>query len=263
MKKIFLGKNNLMILEKENLPKRDFVLLHDEIPALPHAKAARIFDPTIHHFNAIQPGYHYACDFVDAIDALFPAGGPTLTKEEGLIFILDQLLDEPKSLRSLIPKPNSKSTPGHRWAYSKVQRLLLSPVLNRVLCEPGEQFSFNPHSVIFCRINRRELRDFDTLALGLLIMMRSKGQLVITDMGFYGRNNHISLLDRLIGSLTYLDELKRTAPELKEALFSLTEIEAHGARFTDAKELAINEGLRPDPTRADNEYNNFIDAAMA
>jgi hypothetical protein len=53
------------------------------------------------------------------------------------------------------------------------------------------------------RINRAELGDFDALVLGLLLMGHFKGQLVVPDLGFYGRDAHVSLVreERLIGGV--------------------------------------------------------------
>lgn len=250
----------------ENLPKRNFLLLHDAVPTTEHGKHVHYFDAKKHSFQLPKRiDYHYACDFVEVLAALFPGGESTLTRQSGLILLLEALLNKPKSLRTLIEKPSSKSSPGHVWAYNAMQRVFLSPVLSRVLSPSDFPFSFNPESVIVAAIDRTELRDFDARALGLFLLMHFKGQVVVPDLGFYGRDTHVSLIheQRLIASVRYLDEVKRTAPQLREALLSISDIEAHGARFTDARELAINAGLRPDPQHDDNAYNRYITEAIA
>jgi hypothetical protein len=70
-----------------------------------------------------------------------------------------------------------------------IDDLLVSPVLRRVLCNPTN-FTFNPNSVIQARKDRVELWDFDALVLGLLLMSHAKGQVVVPDFGFYGRDIH-------------------------------------------------------------------------
>lgn len=88
-------------------------------------------------------------------------------------------------------------------------------MLRRVLCNPTDQFSFNPRSVILARINRAELGDFDALALGLFVMSHYKGQIVVPDFGFYGREGHVSLIreERLIAGINFLGELP---PKLRQ-----------------------------------------------
>src|ERR1700735_26576 len=66
-------------------------------------------------------------------------------------------------------------------------------VLRRVLCNPMN-FSFNSNSVIQARIDRAELGDFDALVLGLLLVSHAKGQVVVGDFGFYGRDIHSRLI---------------------------------------------------------------------
>jgi hypothetical protein len=142
--------------------------------------------------------------------------------------------------------------------------LLASPVLRRVLCEIEPVFSFNPRSRIQARINRAELGEFDSLVLGLFLIGQYKGQVVVPALGFYGRDVHTSLIreNRLIAGVNYLDELKRKAPELREAVLLMKEKAAKGATFKDAVELAEIAGLRPDFMREDNDYNRFIQGAM-
>jgi hypothetical protein len=143
--------------------------------------------------------YRSACDFVEIIDALFSRGENTLTKDTGLDFIHDALEAAPKTLETLIEQPDRKGSTGHVWAYSKIRRILRSHVLFRVLCNPTN-FSFNPNAKIQARINRAELGDFDALAIGLFLMSHYRGQLVIPDLGFYGREAHISREFRTIAA---------------------------------------------------------------
>ena len=85
-----------------------------------------------------------------------------------------------------------------------IRRLMRSPVLRRVLCNPTN-FTFKPNSVNMARIDRAELGDFDALVLGLLLISQFKGQVVVPDFGFYGRDAHVSLIrqKRLIAGVKF------------------------------------------------------------
>jgi hypothetical protein len=90
-----------------------------------------------------------------------------------------------------MPRDYGKTEVGPLEALATIDDVLISSVLRRVLCNPTN-FSFNPRSTILARINRAELGDFDALVLGLLLMAHFKGQLVVPDFGFYGRECHVS-----------------------------------------------------------------------
>src|SRR3984885_6215180 len=109
-----------------------------------------------------------------------------------------------------------------------IDDLLMSPVRKRVLCNPTN-FSFNPRSVILAKLNRAELGDFDALVLGLFLMAHFKGQIVVPDFGFYGREAHISLIreNRLIARVNSLAELP---PKLRQSVL----LEAAGATLANA-----------------------------
>lgn len=254
MNKITVGKLPL------ELPKSGFLFIHDTVPDIPRA---RVFDPTKHSFNPLSDiDYRKASDIVDVFDALFSRGDGTLTKDTGLDFISDALEQQPTSLDTLIETPDRRASTGHIWAHGKVRRLLRSPVLQKMLCTPAHtKFSFNPRSIILARINRAELGDFDALAIGHFLMVQFKGQVVVPDFGFYGRDTHVSLIreNRLIAGVRFLDEL----PERLRLNVLLVEDKAIGrATFDDAVVLAKHAGLRPDQLREDNAFNQFVDRAI-
>jgi hypothetical protein len=114
------------------------------------------------------------------------------------------LLDGPERLDKL-PRDYGKTEVGPLEAIATVDELMMSPVLKRVLCNPTN-FSFNPNSKILARIDRAELGDFDSLVLGLLLMAHFKGQLVVPDFGFYGRDLHQAYIreQRLIAGVNFL-----------------------------------------------------------
>lgn len=211
------------------------------------------FDHHKHTFNPLKGiSYQTARNFVETIDALFPAGSATLTKETGLSLILRSLLRKPQSLDQLILPPDRNSTPGHVWAYDKISDILLSPVMERVL-NHGNTLSFS--GTILARLNRAELGDADCLALAHFLISRYKYTVVIPDFGFYGRKSHISLIrqNRLIAGVSFLDE-----SPLKNDLLLIDKKSASRCIYSDAKTLAEYRGLFPDPSRVDNDYNNFI-----
>jgi hypothetical protein len=93
--------------------------------------------------------------------------------------------------------------------------------------------------------NRAELGEFDALVIGLLLMAQFKGQIVVPDFGFYGRDLHSILIreERLIGGVDFLDQLP---PKLRQ-LAVLMDTVPSGTTFEDGET---------------NEYNDFVHAAM-
>lgn len=248
MNQLFIG------LTKIIEPEQRCLFIHDEVPDIPRA---RLFDPAKHSFNPLKNmSYEKQCHFVDLIDALFPRGDGTLTKDTGLDFIAEALESKPKTLADLIPVPDHKSPPGHIWAYNKIRRILRSPVLKNVLCKPTN-FSFAKNSLILARLNRIELTDFDALLLGWLLIEQFKGQVVVPDFGFYGRDVHVSLLreNRLIAGVNFLSELP---PKLRNSLLLVEDKIASGTTFDDAEVLADFARI----PRGTNAFNSFVDEAM-
>jgi hypothetical protein len=115
--------------------------------------------------------------------------------------------------------------------------LLVSPVLRRVLYNPTN------FSVIQARIDRVELGDFDALVLGLLLMSHAKGQVVVRDFGFYGRDIHSRLIreQRLMAGVNFLDELSK---KLRRTVLLINEKIPSGTTVEDAEELACARQLR-------------------
>jgi hypothetical protein len=239
-------------------PKGGYLFIHDEVPDL---HRARVFDPTTDSFNPLKDiDYRKASELVEIFDSLFSRGDSTLTKDTGLDFIAEALDGTPTTLDELIEKPDKKSPPGHIWAYGKIQRLMRSPVLRHMLCTPTN-FSFKPNSSILARVNRAELGDFDALAIGLFLMAQFKGQIVVPDFGFYGRETHVSLIreNRLVAGVRFLDELPK---HLRRSVLLIKDKVVAGALYDDVLLLAKHEGLQPDPLRQDNALQRFIEQAM-
>ncbi|MBK3666166.1 hypothetical protein JJE66_33715 [Bradyrhizobium diazoefficiens] len=226
------------------------MLLDDEPEPIPYAQ---VFDPNEHHFNPLQNiDKRRARELAALLYSPFPQGENTLTVRNGRRRLAEELatakrLDEvrgPEEVRELMAD------------------IFFTPIMRKVLCSNKEQFSFNPNSVIFARVNRAELGEQDAFVLGVLLMHQFAGQIVVPDLGFYGRDLHRNLIrqDRLIAGLDYLDEVP---PKLKAALLSIEDKELQGASTVDAELIAKLNGLRNDPHREDNPYNRFIDAATS
>jgi len=256
MNQLFIGTKRVV----KPPSKGGYLLIADTVP---EARGAQVFDPQKHDFDALHNlDYRGICDFVDSIDALFPGGETTLTKESGLGYIAQRLTTRLTSLADLIPPPPEKNAPsGHVWAHEKMQRILLSPVLSRVLCGT-EPLSFKPGAVVLARIDRAELGDFDAQTIASFLMMHFPGHIVLPDAGSYLRDMHVSLLrgSRLIAGVDHLAELPE---KFRQAALLMSERVPAGALFDDAVTLAKLAGHRPDPLREENLYNKFIDAAMA
>lgn len=161
----------------------------------------------------------------------------------------------------MLPAPSAKDDAGLE-ARAAISDILISPVLRKALCNASPPaFSFNTRSVILAPINRAELGEFDALVLGLLLMSHFKGQVVVPDFGFYDREAHVSLIreERLIAGVNYFGEL---SPKLRQGVLLIEDKVGSGTTYEDAETLAKYAGLRPDPTRQHNSYNEFIKEVM-
>jgi hypothetical protein len=184
-----------------------------------------------------------------------PSGGIGSTVRNGKRALLKLLLDKPPYLDKIAV--GRKADPAEVEANATVWDILRSPVLKRILCIPTN-FSFNPRSVIQARVNRAELGEFDALVLGLFLMLRFKGQVVVPDFGFYGREAHASLIreERLIAGVNFLGEL---SPKLRRSVLLMEGKVAAGTTVEDAETLAAYERL----VHGTNGFNEFVESAIA
>lgn len=227
MNHIFIGTAHV------KLPESGFLYLNDQVPLIPRA---RYFDYRKHSFNILHNlTYRKICDIVDTFEALFRETDGTLTEGFGLTYIAKQLSQQPTSFDTLIPEPDKKSGTGHLWAHDKLQRLLLSPVLRQVLCNPKPNFTGG--QTVFARLNRAELGDFDALALGLFLIAQWKSAVVLPDLGFYGRDMHTAIIreNRIVAGVEDLSDL---LDKLRRRVLKIPEPVIAGALHDDAIELA-------------------------
>jgi hypothetical protein len=242
MKKLYVG-TKIQI----ELPKCPFLYLHDEIPEIPRA---RIFNPLKDSFNPLkQIDHKKARELTEIIFTIYAKGSDTLTLQRGKMKLPQLLLDARRV----------DQIKGDDDVQPIINDILFSPVLKSILCSKM-QFSFNANSTILARINRAELGDHDALLLTLLLVSQYNGQVIIPDFGFYGRPIHSYLIrqNRLIAGVQTLDQVP---PELLPDLITTTV--PQGTLYRDAVTLAEQAGLRPDPLREENPFNEFITTAMS
>jgi len=176
-----------------------------------------------------------------------PQGDNTLTVRNGRRALLKALLKADRLDR----------VKGDEEVKALIDDRLVSPVLRRVLCNPTN-FSFNPNSVILAKVSRTELGDFNALVLGLLLMSHAKGQVVVSDFGFYGRDIHSRLIreERLIAGVNFLSELPE---KLRRTVLLINEKIPSGTTVEDAEELARYERL----AKGANGFLDFVAKAIA
>lgn len=237
MNKLLVGVNR-----EHELPGGGYFFIDDEVPEV---RRGKLFDPERHSFNPLEGmTYRRACYLVDALMALFPGGGSTLTKEGVPNVLLEAFLSKGARLDGLLEERSAD--PSYVSAKRMLERVMRSPVLRRVLCGEGERFSFSKDAKILARINRAELGEFDALALGLFLIGQTKGQVIVPEFGFYGRDLHVSLIreERLIAGVNFLSELRRQEL-LKDAVLLIKDKVGEGCLFEDAETLARYAGYMP------------------
>ena len=128
--------------KKVERPKGWWLSIDDEV--IEHPKG-RVFDPMKHCFNPLKDlDYKRARELAKLFYTISPGG---------------KHADGKKRETGAAESPD-ESRPS-----------LVSPVLKRVLCSDGNEFSFaGPNAKSSARINRSEIGDFDALVLGLLLM---------------------------------------------------------------------------------------------
>lgn len=234
------------------MPRGGFLLIDDEARDIPRS---RVFDPTKHSFNPLKSiDYKRARELTELFYTIAPQGEGTLTVRNGKRALLKALLKADRLDQVRGETVSGKhGRPEDDEVKGMMDDILMSPVLRRVLCNPTN-FSFNPKSAIVARISRKELGDFDALVLGLLLMSHAQGQVVVPDLGFYGRDFHSRLIreERLIAGVNFLDELP---PGLRKSVLLISDKVPSGTTVDDAEELARYERL----IKGTNAFNEFVE----
>lgn len=256
MNLLIVGTNKTKTI-LEHLPN-SFLLIDDgeiiDAIEIPKRRKVTRFDFTKHSFNPLKNlDYQKAREFISILDAVFPEGANTLTKKNSNFILLNALLDKPKTLSSLFPRA-IKSDPAQTDAYQKIQTLLLSPVLNDILCKSKTLFSLN--GILLARLDRAELGDFDCFVLANLLISQYRGTVVIPDFGFYGRAHHTRLIrqNRLIAGINFFDEV----PDLHNDLLLIGKKIGKHTTAEDAAILALYAGKTPNT----NAHTEFIQTSI-
>ena len=254
---LIVGTNKTQTI-LDTLPE-SYLLIDDGsvIDAITFPKRRKVtrLDFSHHTFNPLKGmGYLEARQFIDILNAIFPEGESTLTRKNSNFILLSALLQKPKTLDTLL---SPSKDPAQQDAYQKIATILLSPLLNRVLCN-ATNFPFT--GILIARLDRATLGDFDCFVIGNLLMGKYKGQVVIPDFGFYAHPGHTALMHRLTAGVHFLDEV---ALKIRQNLVLMETKLACRSTYADAVTLAQLAGHRPDILREDNPYNAFIDACLA
>ena len=225
-----------------DLAEKNFLLIDDGrvADAFLSECHARLFDIEKHSFNPLKGiDYKRARDFASALYTANPEGAHTLTVRNGKRALVRLLLMHPTRLDRL---PTGSKDPGDIEAVATVEDMLLSPVLRRVLCHSNNH-AF-PKGPTVLKLDRAKIGDFDAFLLAALAIGQHKGQIIVPDFGFYGRDFYVSLIrqNRLLAGVRYLAEL---SPSLQQLLLSIKDIQGHEAVFDDAEVLARYAGFAP------------------
>lgn len=242
--------NKLYVGLKQRIPapKKPCLFIHDEVPDVP---LARVFDPrslSLDVFKAMTP--RRARELAELLYTAVPEGQNTLTVRNGKRNLAPILRDS-KSFDEAISSTDDDESK------AMLKDLLFMPELRNPLSGTRRIFRLHNHSIILARLNRAEIGDFAALVLGFILISMHKGQVIIPDFGFYGRDAHISLVreNRLIAGVNFLGELPL---RLRQALLLVKDKTAHHALYEDAVTLANLAGYIPHT----NEFNDEVGMMM-
>lgn len=260
MNALFVGKNSSDLSDIVRELSEPFLYINDTVDGIPlpaRTKVTRL-DISKDSFNPLQDiDYRRARNFAEIVYAASPQGQNTLTVRNGKRALAKLILNAGWLDRL---KHNSKD-PDITEANNAVDDILFSPVLKHFLCNPARTTNFSLEGIVLVQLDRATLTDFDAFLMGNLLIAAYQGQIVVPDFGFYACPFHTSLVrqERLIAGVQFLDQV----PFIKDTLLLMDRKEARTSTVKDAKTLASFAGLRPDPLRANNDYEDFIDASIA
>ena len=119
--------------------------------------------------------------FLEVINAAFPAGANTLTKQDANDILLHALVEsKSRTLSKLIPEPNPKER-GAVDAYRTIQTVLFYPVLKRVL---DRETNVSLDGIVIVRLDRALMGDRVCFILGNFLIAAYPGHVVVPDFPF-------------------------------------------------------------------------------
>jgi hypothetical protein len=238
--------------KKIELPRGSFLLIDDEVPTHPKAK---VFDPLKDCFNPLRKiDKKKARELAGVLYTMSPQGADTLTVRNGRRAFAEAVAGA-KRLDKILVQSDIKGV--KEEVEGMIGELLFTDTMRRILCSEDDFAFTGKNTKVFARVNRAELGEFDALALGLFLMAHYKGQVIVPDFGFYGREGHASLIreGRLIAGVNTLQEL---SPKLRQNALLINDKVARGATVEDAETLASYAGLAP----ATNGFHDFVTDAI-
>ncbi|MBN8807804.1 MAG: hypothetical protein J0I47_06165 [Sphingomonas sp.] len=220
----------------EHIPRQGFLFIDDD--PIPVARRATAFDFKTDSFNPLKDMNHIrAAEFIAVLDAIFPEGSATLTRRYSNHILFKQLLEKPDRLSDMIVRSKD---PYERDASERIERLLLSPVLKRVLNRPS---NFSTKGTITAQLPRAEIGDFDAFVLGNMLISQFRGAIIVPDFSFYAHKEHAALIrqNRLIAGITSFEGVS----VLRDQFLTIPKKIASQATPEDAEILGIYAGLIP------------------
>ncbi len=245
-------------------PKSGFLWVHDDFE---YPLAHDVLDVS-YRFNILRAATdhdRFARDFISILDNIFPYGATTLTRgtENYLLLnclrllLLDDratLLDIQKVIKDKAYRTSLKDRCDDpvikdNWAFietwdakdyrpllQKISGLLASPLIRSVLCAPKTTFEIDPSRRTILKLDRAAIGDFAAFLIGSLLIGQYKGQVVVPDFGFYGREMHTALVreERLIAGANALGEFP---VKLRQALLGIKTKIAYRVTAEDAASL--------------------------
>lgn len=213
---------------------------------------AKVFDLSRHRFNPLQGMNHRRARALARAVYSFEedSGKTTLTVRNGkrAFTSLAMTYDYLKSFEG-----NTKD-PAIAEALAMRDDIVLSPDLNRIF---GHTPNFPITGSIILPLDSPQLDDFDVYVLATTMILRFQGQIIVPDLGRYGRDFYMSFIrhNRLMAGVRFLSELP---PKLRTAVLQIDSKIALGTTHDDAETLAKYARISPNINR----HSDFVDEAM-
>lgn len=200
-------------------------------------------DLSRHSLNPLKGmNYKKAVEFIEILNAAYPAGDATLTKETAHFQILKALMSKPQRLSSLVP-----DTTETRSAYQKIERLLLSPILYPFLTAPT---NIPLKGVLYADLSN--IPYFDAFIIANLLISNYQGHIIVPDYARYACPFHP--LERMSVGVNFLDEVS-----FRNKLLLVKDKIGSQCVPEDAKVLAEFSGVIP----GTNAFTDFIHNAVS
>lgn len=225
-------------------------------------------------------------------DAMFPEGETTLSKRHarflfancirlllenngtllGILKLLTDLSFRQKCLLKLQKDPKGDPTVFSNWEvlkskqydsafallHSQLSTLFMSPMVRNII---GQQETTLDADIVIANLDRAKLGDTTARLLGGLLLVHSRGRVMVNDYGFFGSPVPLAQ-ERFTLAVNFLDELPA---RLRQEVLGIADKTVFKTNKRDAEDLAFYVGaLNPrklielDPWEAVNTYEGDI-----